>query len=361
MAPRTISQIAGEFGLARGASSDPFSRQEAAVLENVQRSLSENRSRAEELAARKGFGRSTFSEGLFEKQAGDVLSNVNVALSRARTDEALREADFERGIIAQELGADRQSRLLQEQTAAETSLIGARGEQQRSTLADQILGNVELARVQAEEARATQAQQISGEAGLIGARGAEERLTLQGRGDVEAELIRARGAQDILAIEARQASSKELITQEAEQKRKTIQEQSRLAFEQLKESNAAQERLAITTGQQQRLTQAESYIEKNKAIQLQSQNRIAEINLQYQNDLKAMNERFDRIRADLPFELQEKAKYEKDVLNTQLNIIREQKLTDTVIQTTLSYLLSNFESLGGIGNIGGLSILGDLS
>ena len=99
MAPRTISQIAGEFGLSRGATADPFSRQEAAVLDNVQKSLDELRSQNQDLSSRRGFGRSTFSDAIFAKQSGDVLSNVNVALAGARTDEALREADFERGII----------------------------------------------------------------------------------------------------------------------------------------------------------------------------------------------------------------------------------------------------------------------
>ena len=186
MAPRTISQIAGEFGLSRGATSDPFSRQETAVLSNIQRSLDDIRSQQLESSSARGFGISSFTEGAFARQTADIIGDVGAQFAQARTQEALREADFERGIISEELGADRASRALRERTAAETGLIGvrtgaesdlisARGQQERATLAEQIAGQERLAEIQGAEQRLTQEQRIGGELALTGERGAQER------------------------------------------------------------------------------------------------------------------------------------------------------------------------------------------
>lgn len=269
---RTISQIAGEFGLARGAAGDPFAAQEEAVLKNVQQSLADIRSQQLESAAARGFGRSSFTEGAFARQTADVLGQVGQQFAQARTQEALAERQFERGLISEQLGADVQSRLLQQQSQQRLEELGA---------------------------------QAGFETGLIGERAAQQRLTLQ------------------------EQISGELST--------------------LRES-----------GEQARLTQQERFQGEQGIIAQQAQIRADEINLKFDNELEALNARFDRIRQDLPFELEQKARFEKEVLQKKLEVQREQQLIDTVIQTSLNYLLGNLRGADGI--TGGLSnVLEDIT
>jgi len=395
---RTISQIAGEFGLSRGASADPFSQQETAVLGNVQRSLDDIRSQQLESSSARGFGRSSFTEGAFARQTADVVGQVGQQFAQGRTQEALRESDFERGIISQEIGADRASRALTETTAAEqrligsraeaeTGLIGARGDveerltgvrgaQERLTLADQIAGESGLIGARGEQTRQTQEAQIAGESSLIGTRGQQERQTLadqiagqssissqqaeqrltelQRQGSIEEGLVGTRGQEQRQNIAAQQQSSQALATTSAEQQRLTLADQAGFAMQQTQENNAAREQLALTSGEQQRLTQAESFIAQGQQIQQQADLRITEANNQFANESKLLDEKFDRIREELPFELQQKAKYEKEVLQTRLEIEREQTIIDTAIQTALSYIVGNLSGTGLEDMIGGL-------
>lgn len=349
MAPRTISQIAGEFGLARGATSDPFAQQETAVLSNIQRSLDDIRSNAEEAAAAKGFGRSSFTEGVIGRKEADVFGQVGAQFAQARTADALAEKQFERGIISEELGADRASRALTEsvfaekeligaRTAGEADLIGARGVEQRTTLADQIAGQASLSAQQATQREQEIQQQQAAETGLIGTRSASK----------------------IDEIQAQAVSSSQLITKEAQEKRLTLAEQSEAAIDQINAAAQGREELAVTSGEQARLTQAENYIEQGKIVEQQAQARINEINANFEKESQILTQRFDRIREDLPFELQQKAKYEKEVLEKKLEVTREQQMIDTVIQTSLSYVLGNLSTEGGVGT-GLTNILDDLA
>lgn len=349
MAPRTISQIAGEFGLARGSAGDPFAQQETAVLGNISRSLEDIRSQQLEGAQARGFGRSSFTEGAFARQTADVVGQVGQQFAQARTQEALRETGFERDIISQELGADRQIRFLGEQTAAEqeligsraqaeTGLIGARGVEQRATLADQLSGERELSALQAQQ-----------------------RLTEQAAGGaLETQFIEARGAEQRAAIQEQTAAQEQLTRLGAQEERQTLEQRSQSALEQLNVSNIARQQLAETTGEQQRLTQAESFAQQGQILQQQAAVRTQEINLQFENDLAALDARFDRIRADLPFELEQKALYQKEILEKQLQVQREQKIVDTAIQTSLNYVLGNLSTEGGLGS-GLAGILDDLA
>ena len=54
MAPRTISQIAGEFGLSRNSTADPFAKSEQATLDIISQQLSEFRSQAVESQSASG-------------------------------------------------------------------------------------------------------------------------------------------------------------------------------------------------------------------------------------------------------------------------------------------------------------------
>jgi hypothetical protein len=349
MAPRTISQIAGEFGLARGAASDPFAQQETAVLSNVQRTLEDIRSNAEETASAKGFGRSSFTEGVIQRKEADVFGQVGAQFAQARTADALAEKQFERGIISEELGADRSSRALTESVFAEkeligaratseTGLIGARGAEQRTTLADQIAGQASLSTQQASQREQEIQQQQAAESGLIG----------------------TRSSASIDEIQAKAVSSSQLITQEAQEKRLTLADQSAAAIEQINAAAQGREALAVTGGEQARQTQAENYIEQGKIVNQQAQARLDEINANFEKESQLLTERFDRIRADLPFELQQKARYEKEILEKELEVRREQNMIDTVIQTSLSYVLGNLSTEGGIGT-GLANILDDLA
>jgi hypothetical protein len=225
--PRTISQIAGEFGLARGASGDPFLQQEQAVLSNIQGTLEQLRSQEQERAQATGFGRSSFTEGLIKQQEADILSNIGTEFARSRTEEALRERDFERGIVREQLGADIQSRLLGEQTQAETGLIGTRGAQERQTLAQQISGEERLAQVRGEQARDV-------ELAAIEARGQEQRQTLtqQIAGQAGLSEQEARQQQQRLETSGQQALE-QITTQAREERAAQEQQQEFLAQENL--------------------------------------------------------------------------------------------------------------------------------
>jgi len=350
VAPRTISQIAGEFGLSRGAAADPFSQQETAVLSNVQRSLDDIRSQQLESDSARGFGRTTFSEGIFARKEADVLGQVGAQFAQARTTEALRESDFERRIITDEIGADRSSRALTESTAAETRLIGARGDVETDLIGARGDIETDLIGARGAETRTTLADQISGES-AIASQQAEQRLTeLERQKDVETDLISARGAESRAGTAAQISGQKELTTLSAQEKRTTISDQAGFALEQLQQQTQAREALARTAGQEQRLTQSENFIEQGKQLTQQAQINQDLANTQFENETALLDAKFDRIRSELPFELEQKAKFEKEILKTQLEVIREQKIIDTVLQVSLGYITSNLATPGGIGS-----------
>lgn len=177
---RTISQIAGEFGLTRNATKDPFASQEKAVTEQIKRQLAEQQSRQLESASARGLGRSTFTEALLAQQSGDVLGRVGSEFAKARTQEALRENDFQRDIIRDQLGADIENRL-----------IGDRGEQDRLTLTQQLLGGTKQIQERGNQDRQTLAQQIAG----------QERLAeLSGNKDFQLQQERLNSAERIAEL-----------------------------------------------------------------------------------------------------------------------------------------------------------------
>lgn len=345
MAPRTISQIAGEFGLARGANADPFSQQEQSVLGNVQRSLEEIRSQQLESAAARGFARSSFTEGAFARQTEGVVGQVGQQFAQARTQEALREKDFERGIIESQLGADIKTRLFGEQVKGETQLIGARGGQERLTLAQQLAGEERLIGTRAQE-----------ETGLIGERGQQRIGEITAQAGVQAALSaqesEQRTTEQRLGFQEQQQASQALATTQAEERRITLADQSRFALEQLQEQQVGREKLAGVTGTEQRLTQAESFAQQGQQLTQQAGIRLNEIQQTFDNDILRLNARFDRIRADLPFELEQKAIFEKDVLIKELEVRRDQKMIDNIIQTTVAFAMSNFNTtVQGAGDL----------
>mgnify|MGYP003634524837 FL=1 len=153
---RTISQIAGEHGLNRNSTKDPFAAQEKAVTDQVSKQLEESQSRQLESASSRGFGRSSFTEGAFAREREGVFGALGTEFARARNDESLRERGFERDIISNQLGADITSR---QQTEA--------GTQQRLTLADQLAGESGFIGQRGEENRLTQDSSLQGQSGLL--------------------------------------------------------------------------------------------------------------------------------------------------------------------------------------------------
>lgn len=260
---RTISQIAGEFGLARSADTDPFQKQEEAVRANVQRSLADSRSQQLESQAARGLGRSSFTEGLFARKEADVMGQVESQFAQTRLNEELQERQFERGIISEELGADRQSRLI--------------GEQSQATI-----------------------------------------------GQIQAE---------------------------GEQKRLSLQDQAQYALEQLNIANEARQQDIVASGGQQRLTQEESFLQQQQLLQDKTQAEILQVNERYDNEIRLMNEKYDRLRTELPFELQQRAEYEKEILREELEVRREQNLIDATIGASLNYILGNLGSSQGISGL----------
>ena len=217
MAPRTISQIAGELNINRNATPDPFSQEEQAVLKNVKRTLENLRSVSESQSAAKGFGRSTFEEGIRAQQEADVLGQTAAQFARGRTQEALAERQFERGLIGQEAAADIEGRLIGERAQAETGLIGARGTEQRLTLADQIAADV-AARERGAEL----------EAERIGLAGEEQRLTLADQLAGQRGLSSQQAQQQLTQLKAQQTGQERLVSQQQE-----FQAQERLLDRQL--------------------------------------------------------------------------------------------------------------------------------
>ncbi len=341
MAPRTISQIAGEFGLTQGAASDPFARSEEATLNVISKSLADLRSQITEEQAARGFGRSSFTEGIAAQREADVLAKTGVSFAQARTAEDLRQRDFERGIIGQAVTADIQTgQILPAQTAAERelitaragaetgligaragaeeSLIGARGTEQRTTLAQQIAGEEQLATVKAEQARQTLAQQISGEQELVAQRAQEQRETLADQ---------LAGREREIAVTGEQSRALETLRQTGQQAAITAQ--------------------AEAAGEQARLTQAE---QAEQALTLQSAasaNRIQQIQEQGAQELARIDKQYDRIKEQLPEELKLKADEKIRVIKEKLNYELQQNIVDTSIQAISTYILSNLGGGGG--------------
>lgn len=282
MAPRTISQIAGEHALAREAKKDTFAREEQAVVNTTKRALDELRSQHIEQAAARGQGRSTFQDAIFAKKEADVFSNLSAQFANARTQEVLKENQFERDIIKSAIGTDNESRLLAQKGLQDISL---------------------------EQEKGSQGLLLTGEKGL------QDRLSLA--------------------------------------------DQSQAALTQLEKSQQGDRALVTAQGEQQRLSQTSAANDKLGLLSKEAENRTNEINLQYENEVKLLNEKYARIRENLPFELSEKAKYEKEVLEAELRIQREAKLVDTVIQSTIGYILGNLDAEGGLGS-GLKNILDDL-
>jgi len=290
---RTISQIAGEFGLRQNATEDPFAQAEQATLENIQRSLQDIRSQTQEAAQARGFGRSSFTEGIQARQEADILGQTFESFARARQDETLRERQFGRDIISQQIGADITSRQIQEQAGAESQLIGARGEQERQTLSQRILGEQQLEAVRGAQSRETLAQQLTGEVQLEELRGAE--------------------------------------------KRKSLETQSDLQLEQQRQQQAGQQTLARIQGEEARELEGLRGTQAIGLVQEQNRAQLSQLNQQFLNESQLVQQRFDTIMKNLPEELRLKAEYEKDVLQKELEVRREQQVVDIAIQTIFKY------------------------
>ena len=129
MATRTISQIAGDFGLARGSNPKVFKKAEKATLGTIDKHLNQLQSNIAAGAFGRGQGRSTFSEGLFQQERADILGRVGQQFAQARLSDVLADRQSDRGLydligqnqIAQEYAKDnvpfelKQRRLQQEE------------------------------------------------------------------------------------------------------------------------------------------------------------------------------------------------------------------------------------------------------
>lgn len=313
MAPRTITEIQGEYGLTQGATGDAFSQQEAKVLDTVKTALSDIRSQQLESAAARGFARSSFTEGAFAKQAGDVVGQVGVEFARARTEEELRQRQFERGIVGQAVASD-----------LETGLTRVRGEEQRLGIGAQAEAEAGLIPLRGEQQRLTLADQLAGEQQLL------EKRTEAQRSLTEAQ------------IEAQTAAEKQLITSRGEESRLSLQAQTE-----------AERQLIGERGTETRLTQAENFLQQGQLLEQQAQIKREQITQDYENQRALLDQKYDRIIESLPFELQQKAIYQKEILETQLEIQREQKLIDATVQTAISYTMEKLKSLTGLaGDLG---------
>jgi hypothetical protein len=103
---RTITQIAGDYGISQNANKDIFANTEAATLAQVDKTLAEMRSQNNELNAAKGMGRSTFSDAIQAQQEKDVLAPVFTQFAQARQAEDINQANFGRSVISQGIAAD---------------------------------------------------------------------------------------------------------------------------------------------------------------------------------------------------------------------------------------------------------------
>jgi len=352
---RTISQISGEFGLSRGATADPFSKQEAAVLSNVQRSLQDIRSQQLESESGRGFGRSSFADAAFSRQAEGVVGQVGQQFAQARTQEQLAENQFQRNIIGQQVGADVSSRLLGEQTAAEQQLIGSRGAEQRltdiagveartaseqqligargsdtrQTLAQQIAGQQDLSAQQAQQQLGQLEAATQAETGLIGARAESQKDLLADQIAGQSALSTQEAAQQIDKIQAAAGVEEGLIGARGAEQRLGIQEQAQAA-----------ESLAQVQGIEQRITQSQNFQEQGNLINQKAEIQTQQANQQFQNDLALLNQKYDRVIQSLPEEFKLKAEYEEQVFENKLQITREQQIVDFATEAAFTQLLS---------------------
>lgn len=389
MAPRTMSQIAGEFGLSRNSTADPFAKSEQATLDIISQQLSEFRSQAVESQSARGFGRSTFDEAVLRRQETDVLGQVGSQFAQARTTDDLRERDFERGLLTRGIEADiTTDQLLPAQTAAERELIGARGGEQRLTLADQLAGDTQLTELRGDiesgllDTRGDQSisqiqEQVIGEEQLIGTRGEEQRTTLAAQlagtesqiaqeagerrttAEFQSELVRgllpdqtaseqalieSRGAEQRQGITAQAAAESPLISQRGEEQRLTLQDQIAGSLEQVQADIAGKLELTSAGGVEDRLTVAERFQQEGFLSTQRSVERINEINADATNKLTELRERFSIMRESLPEELRLKADAEVRVLEKQIEVEREATIIDMVINTTVGYMASIFST-----------------
>jgi len=177
---RTISQIAGEFGLARRAAGDPFQKSEEATLQNIGRTLEDIRSQEEEFSAAKGFARSTFEQGVRARREEGILGGVFQEFARARTGEDLAERQFERNLISAGVGADiqegaretqfgREKQFLtqqegvRERTDIRQADIVSKQSEQRLGLEQELLGTQADIQSKREETLFGRQQQVRGE------------------------------------------------------------------------------------------------------------------------------------------------------------------------------------------------------
>lgn len=134
---RTITEIAGTYGLPQDATADPLKQVEATIMEGVKKTLGEVRSTTEEIAAAKGVSRSTFTEQAQIKQEGDILSTVASQLAGYRAQDVLAQKQAERQILQAGIQTDIQKELIGVQTLSQKELTSQQFENQQTLMNQQ--------------------------------------------------------------------------------------------------------------------------------------------------------------------------------------------------------------------------------
>ena len=238
MAGRTITQIAGNYGLTQNANKDIFADSEAATLATVNKTLAQLRSNNDEINAAKGFGRSTFGDAITAQQQNDVLNPVFAGFAQARQQEDLNQANFGRQVIAAGVGADItsnaaiQNQALNEktigyqtgvQTAAQQTLNAQQGQIQNANTLSQINASQEAqAKINAQQG---QIQNTNTADQIRASQEAQAKLAVQA-GEIQKSTTAAQISAQTTAsstLEAQRADiAKQSMTQQFEYQKQTI-------------------------------------------------------------------------------------------------------------------------------------------
>ena len=334
---RTISQIAGDFGLAQNATQDPFAKTEEATLQNLQRQLSEMRSQSQELAAAQGVGRSTFQQGVQARQEEGIVGSVLQQLQGARLQEDLAQRAFERGIVGAGVQADLAEQAAQAGFGRQVGLLG--------TQAD--------IATQAREQQASIASALTEQQAGVSERLAEQQGRLQADlAGTQSELQQQRQEQLFEQQEQLTQQQADIATQaRAQQAGLTTQQM----FEQEGIATRAREQAAGLTSQQ---LQQQAQIDRDRLAQqagiesgLISDRSVAQIqaiNQQFDNDINRLQE---QIRL-LPAEIDEKIRFSNETKLAELQLAKQNALDQVSIQAVGSFL---FDLLGSSDVLSGLT------
>ena len=362
MAGRTITQIAGNYGLTQNANKDIFADSEAATIATVNKTLAQLRSNNDEINAAKGFGRSTFGDAITAQQQNDVLNPVFANFAQARQQEDLNQANFGRQVIAAGVGADItsnaaiQNQALNEktigyqtgvQTAAQQTLSAQQGQIQNANTLSQINANqAAQSKINAEQGQiqntntlsqinANQAAQskINAEQGQIQNTNTLSQISANqaAQSKINAEQGQIQNANTLSQINANQAAQSQLNAQQG-------QIQNINTADQIKASQEAQSQIEAQRGQiQQGNTAAEIAQRTTAASTLESQKAAINqqtvtqqfdyekqlINQKYDIAIATLQKQSDIAMENLEPELKLKAVYTKQVLQDQINVQRQ--------------------------------------